>query len=202
MSDTKERILHTALEHFAREGYAASSMRDIAAQLGITKGALYRHYPSKRAILEAMVERMEQRDRENARAHELPEEALPDAPEAYGRAAPENIRTYALEMFRYWTEDPFAAAFRRMLALERYRDPEMAALYGQYLSTGPLLYMEDLFREMMEAGCLRRGDARAMALEFYGPMYLLMDARDGKGQASSVAELENCIDRFFAANRI
>ena len=58
MSDTKERILHTALEHFAREGYAASSMRDIAAQLGITKGALYRHYPSKRAILEAMVERM------------------------------------------------------------------------------------------------------------------------------------------------
>ena len=78
MSDTKERILHTALEHFAREGYAASSMRDIAAQLGITKGALYRHYPSKRAILEAMVERMEQRDRENARAHELPEEALAD----------------------------------------------------------------------------------------------------------------------------
>lgn len=202
MSDTKERILHTALEHFAREGYAASSMRDIAAQLGITKGALYRHYPSKRAILEAVVERMEQRDRENARDHELPEEALPDAKEAYGRAAPENIRTYALEMFRYWTEDSFAAAFRRMLALERYRDPEMAALYGQYLSAGPLGYMEDLFREMMAAGCLRRGDVRAMALEFYGPMYLLMDDRDGEGQASSVAELEHCIDRFFAANRI
>ena len=40
MSDTKEKILNAALERFAREGYAAASMRDIAAQLGITKGAL------------------------------------------------------------------------------------------------------------------------------------------------------------------
>ena len=202
MSNTKEKILYAALDLFAREGYSAASVRDIAAQLGITKGALYRHYPSKRAILEAIVERMEQRDRENARAHALPERAIADAPEGYGRTAPEDFAAFALEMFRYWTEDPFAAAFRRMLALERYRDPEMAVLHAQYLSTGPLEYTQDLFREMMEAGCLRRGDARAVALEFYGPMYLLMDARDGEGQASSVAELENCIDRFFAANRI
>lgn len=202
MSDTKERILHTALELFAREGYAAASMRDIAAGLGITKGALYRHYPSKRAILEAIVDRMERRDQENARAHNLPEAALSDAPEDYGRAAPEDVRRYALEMFRYWTEDPFAAAFRRMLALERYRDPEMAALYDQYLSTGPLGYMEDLFREMMEAGGLRRGDARAMALAFYAPMYLLMDAEGKAGASAPVAELEECIDRFFGENRI
>ncbi len=201
MSDTKEKILNAALERFAREGYAAASMRDIAAQLGITKGALYRHYSSKRAILEEIVGRMERRDREEARAHGMPEAALSDASEDYGRAAPEDVRAYALEMFRYWTEDPFAAAFRRMLTLERYRDPEMAALYAQYLSTGPLGYMEDLFREMMEAGCLRRGDAKRMALEFYGPMYLLMDAALEGGTETPAAELEKCIDRFFAENR-
>lgn len=202
MSDTKEKILYAALDLFAREGYSAASVRDIAAQLGITKGALYRHYPSKRAILEAIVERMEQRDRENARAHALPERAIADAPEGYGRTAPEDFAAFALEMFRYWTEDPFAAAFRRMLALERYRDPEMAALHAQYLSTGPLEYTQDLFREMMEAGRLRRGDARETALRFYAPMYLLMDLETVEGKHTIIDWLEKHIERFFEENRI
>ena len=38
--DTKERILETALELFAQNGYLGTSMNDIAGQLGITKAAL------------------------------------------------------------------------------------------------------------------------------------------------------------------
>lgn len=50
--DTKERILETALELFAQSGYLGTSMSDIAKQLGITKGALYKHYKSKQEILD------------------------------------------------------------------------------------------------------------------------------------------------------
>ena len=42
--DTKERILEVALELFAETGYLGTSMSDIAGRLGITKGALYKHY--------------------------------------------------------------------------------------------------------------------------------------------------------------
>ena len=42
MNDTKERILTTALRLFARDGYEAVSVSDIAQALGMTKGALYR----------------------------------------------------------------------------------------------------------------------------------------------------------------
>ena len=38
---TKERILRTALELFAQNGYLGTSMNDIAGQLGFTKAALY-----------------------------------------------------------------------------------------------------------------------------------------------------------------
>lgn len=40
--DTKERILETALELFAQNGYLGTSMNDIAQQLGFTKAALYK----------------------------------------------------------------------------------------------------------------------------------------------------------------
>ena len=42
--ETKERILEAAFELFAQSGYSGTSMNDIAKQLGITKGALYKHY--------------------------------------------------------------------------------------------------------------------------------------------------------------
>ena len=44
MSDTKEKILITALHLFAKNGYEAVSVSMIAGKLGITKGALYRHF--------------------------------------------------------------------------------------------------------------------------------------------------------------
>ncbi len=71
--DTKERILDAALELFARCGYLGTSMSDIAKQLGITKAALYKHYASKQEILDRIVERMNEMDRERAREYEMPE---------------------------------------------------------------------------------------------------------------------------------
>ena len=52
---TKERILRTALELFAQNGYLGTSMNDIAGQLGFTKAALYKHYASKKEILDKIV---------------------------------------------------------------------------------------------------------------------------------------------------
>ena len=60
--DTKERILETALELFAQNGYLGTSMNDIAQQLGFTKAALYKHYTSKQEILDRIVEHMNEMD--------------------------------------------------------------------------------------------------------------------------------------------
>ena len=47
--NTKERILEEALKLFSQSGYMGTSMNDIAAELGVTKAALYKHYKSKQA---------------------------------------------------------------------------------------------------------------------------------------------------------
>ena len=50
--DTRERILYAALQLFACDGYEAVSVSRIAGMLGMTKGALYKHYDDKRAIFD------------------------------------------------------------------------------------------------------------------------------------------------------
>ena len=52
---TRERILEVALGLFERQGYAGTSLRDISDQLGVTKAALYYHFPSKEALLDAVL---------------------------------------------------------------------------------------------------------------------------------------------------
>ncbi len=193
MSDTKERILRTALRLFARDGYEAVSVSDIAGELGITKGALYRHYRNKRAIFDSILARMAQRDAEQAGAHDLPEGPPEEMEAAYRAASLDDAAAFAKAMFRYWTQDEFAATFRRMLTLEQFRSAEMGALYQQYLAAGPVGYMADLFAGL---GLPRPKEA---AVEFYAPMFLLCSVYDGAEDREAVLSLlDGLLDRARA----
>ena len=75
----RKKILIVALHLFARDGYEAVSVSQIAGELDMTKGALYRHYKSKRDIFDCIVQRMEQQDSEQARQNEVPEESIESA---------------------------------------------------------------------------------------------------------------------------
>ena len=112
-SKTKDRILSAALELFAQSGYLGASMSDIAKQLGLTKAALYRHFPSKQAILDQIVSHMNQLDEQRARDYQMPLARDSGAAQAYLLAPAEKIRTYTLAQFAHWTQEPFSAAFRR-----------------------------------------------------------------------------------------
>jgi AcrR family transcriptional regulator len=54
--DTRSTICDVAMKLFARLGYEKTSLREIADQVGMTKASLYYHYPSKQALLVAIVE--------------------------------------------------------------------------------------------------------------------------------------------------
>jgi AcrR family transcriptional regulator len=54
--DTRARIQRVALELFAEQGYEATSLREIAERLDVTKAALYYHFKSKEDIVASLVE--------------------------------------------------------------------------------------------------------------------------------------------------
>ena len=193
--DTKERILETALELFAQSGYLGTSMNDIAKQLGITKGALYKHYTSKQEILDSIVERMNKMDYERAEEYEMPETEPDGFAEAYLHTPIEKIRAYGMAQFDHWTKEQFSSNFRKMLTLEQYHDPKLAQLYHDYLATGPTEYMAAIFRKLTDSD----DAAMQLALEFYGPMFLLYSVYDGANEKESIAPMLSAhIDRFIA----
>lgn len=52
---TRHIILQAAAETFEARGYAATSLQDIVSREAVSKGALYFHFPSKRALAIAVV---------------------------------------------------------------------------------------------------------------------------------------------------
>jgi AcrR family transcriptional regulator len=55
-TDTRSRVQKVALELFAEQGYEKTSLREIAERLGVTKAALYYHFPSKEAIVHSFTD--------------------------------------------------------------------------------------------------------------------------------------------------
>jgi AcrR family transcriptional regulator len=54
--ETRERILDAALRVFADHGYDGASVTQICEHAGVSKGALYHHYPTKQAVFLALLE--------------------------------------------------------------------------------------------------------------------------------------------------
>ena len=191
MSNRKEEILIVALHLFARDGYEAVSVSQIAGELDMTKGALYRHYKSKRDIFDSIVKRMEQQDSEQARENEVPEESIEKTPEEYQNVSFDDFVEYSKSMFEYWTEDDFASSFRKMLTIEQFRSEEMQKLYQQYLVSGPAGYVKDLFKNM------KIKDPEENAVKFYANMFFYYSLYDGAAdKAKAKCQFEQMLDKI------
>ena len=191
MSNRKEEILIVALHLFARDGYEAVSVSQIAGELDMTKGALYRHYKSKRDIFDSIVKRMEQQDSEQARENEVPEESIEKTPEEYQNVSFDDFVEYSKSIFEYWTEDDFASSFRKMLTIEQFRSEEMQKLYQQYLVSGPAGYVKDLFKNM------KIKDPEENAVKFYANMFFYYNVYDGAAdKAKAKCQFEQMLDKI------
>ena len=191
MGNRKEEILIVALHLFARDGYEAVSVSQIAGELDMTKGALYRHYKSKRDIFDCIMQRMEQQDSEQARQNEVPEESIEKVPEEYQNVSVEDFVGYSKSMFEYWTEDDFASSFRKMLTLEQFRNEEMQNLYQQYLVSGPAEYVKDLFKNM------EIKNPEEEAVKFYANMFFYYSVYDGAtDKTKAKCQFEYMLDKI------
>ena len=111
----------------------------------------------------------------------------------YRKISIDKIRIYTEAQFKHWTEEEFSCCFRKMLTLEQYREPKMAKLYQNYLAEGPLRYMEAVFSGIVESG----EDAKQLAMDFYGPIFLLYSIYDGaENKQEVVKQVEEHVEEF------
>lgn len=201
MKTTREEILFTSLKLFAERGFEAVSTSMIAAELGITKGALYRHFENKQAIFDAIIARMFELDAQQANDNNVPAKEYAEDAEGYQNTAFGDLCAFVNEQFLFWTENDFARLFRRMITIEQFKNPEMNKLYQDVIASGPVKYTEDLFAEMMKNGQLNeeavRLGAKNLAIQLFAPLQLSIQFYDGGEASEQIRENLRAITKDF-----
>jgi AcrR family transcriptional regulator len=110
---TRERIMQAARKRFSRYGYAKTTMAEVAGDCGMSPGNLYRFFPGKLDIAEAIA-----REEERDRLAEL--EAIAGAA---GKSARQRIYDFFFSelhsTFRKFEDDPEGVEIARILAQGR-----------------------------------------------------------------------------------
>ncbi|QJE72846.1 TetR/AcrR family transcriptional regulator [Aerophototrophica crusticola] len=68
MEETRAKLVRAARKAFAEQGYAAASMDELTATVGLTRGALYHNFGDKRGLLLAVVNQIDGEMAAQARA--------------------------------------------------------------------------------------------------------------------------------------
>jgi TetR/AcrR family transcriptional regulator len=149
---TPERIVESALVAFGTRGYEATSLDDLARDLGIRKQTILYWFPSKEALLDAVV------DRCAAEVAARLERAVAGAGEGFDR-----VESIVRAMFRLAARHPSMLGFLREVT--RLGPPASSRLLG---AIEPLVARASAFLEAeMDAGRMRRHDPRVLLLAAY-----------------------------------
>ena len=180
--DTKENILISALTLFANQGYDAVTVAQIAQAVGIKAPSLYKHYESKQAIFEAILQEMDSRYEKQASALSLQGKDPAQDGQVFAAVSPEKLTQMVLNLFSFFLHDPFVSRFRRLLTVEQFHRGELSRLYTKQYAEDPLFYQAALLEQLISAGCLKSLNPRFLAVEFYSPIYFLLQLCDREPQ--------------------
>lgn len=176
--NTKEKILDEALTLFSEKGYANVFVGDIAERVGIKAPSLYKHYKNKKAIFDAIIDEMNRRFAEQAKAMQINgTDAAKDAG-IYKSLSEDQLLKLGREFFLYYLHDDYNRKFRKMLTLEQFHDTDLAKVYSKLYVDDPLSYQGMLFGFMVMAGVLQTDNVQVMTLHFYSPIYFMLTICD------------------------
>ena len=168
-SDTKERILEAALEMFSQYGYAGTNIRELSASLGLVKSGVYKHYESKEAIWNALLDQMIAYYGD----HFGSPEHLPPVPDSL-----EELVQLTMNMVNITVHDEKIIMTRKVLTLEQYRDVRARELATKHFLTGLTEMFTQIFTGMMEKGLLRKDDPKMLAFAYTTPISALIHLCD------------------------
>ena len=187
--DTRERILEQALELFSEKGYDSVSVGEIARAVGIKAPSLFD------AIVESTAAQYEA-DTGKIDIHvQNVSQDIPVFTEITAEALFEKVR----QIFEYSLHNAPISRFRRMMTIEQFRSPELAALYSRRYVDRLLAYHAGIFRALIAAGELQAEDPDALAMQYVAPVLTLIGIcdRQPEREAECLDMLRRHVVLFF-----
>lgn len=188
-NSTKSRILDEALVMFAENGYRGTNLRDLAARLGLSKSALYKHYASKEAIWNALLDRMEAYYGEQFGFAER----LPEIPKSG-----EELLALSMKRIAFTVQDERVILTRKLLLTEQFHDERVCKLATKHFLVGTQRMFSVLFEAMMAAGSMKKENPEMLAVMYTAPVTSLIQlcTREPERQAEVMERCEEFL-RYF-----
>lgn len=189
--DTKKKILDKALELFAAQGYDSVSVGEIAQAVGIKAPSLYNHYPSKQAIFDAIVDATAKQyeadtDKEDIHVQNSAQD-IPVFTEITEEALFEKVR----QIFEYSLHNETISRFRKMMTIEQFRSPELAALCSRRYVERLVEYHAGIFSALISAGEIMTADPETLSMMYVAPVLTLIGVCDRQPERES-----ECLDKL------
>ena len=175
---TRASILQTAAEVFAERGYAETTLSELIARSGLTKGAFYFHFTSKEQLALAVLEEKQRQWLEFVSQRALAKPAAIDQLRALGPA-----------LIKLHREDPSAYSAPR-LARDLARMPELAGIVRAQMRGWIDLVASIISRAQQDGDLPPQLDATALAT-------ILVAATDGLKDLSDILDPPNRAKRGF-----
>ena len=176
--DTKERILLVALEMFSQKGYAGTNIRELTAELGLVKSSMYKHFESKEAIWNALLDQMvKYYDERFGSAEHLP--PVPDSLEG--------LVAMTMQLVDFTVHDEKVVMTRKVLTIEQFRDERARALATKHFLTGLTDMFTHIFSGMMDKGLLKKDDPALLAFAYTTPISALIHLCDREPEKTQEA---------------
>ncbi|MCD7060659.1 TetR/AcrR family transcriptional regulator [Pelagibacterium xiamenense] len=156
-----DEIVEAALEVFARRGYAAARLDDIAARAGVSKGTLYLYFESKESLFEAVVSQSFAPNIEKVRA------AIALADGRIGKLLPTLPPVLAHIM-----ESVPVAAIVKMVIGESQNFPNIARSWYEVMVNPVVGLVTQTIADAQAQGEIRPGDPRNYAVQMVGPIFM------------------------------
>ena len=197
--DTKQLILEKALALFSTHGYDAVTVGDIARAVGIKAPSLYNHFPGKQAIFDALVDATAARyEADTGRIDIHVQNVQKDIP-TFTAITADALFEKVRQIFIYSLHDETIGRFRRMMTIEQFRSPELAALYSERYVERLLRYHAGIFRALIAAGEICAEDPDALALQYVAPVLTLIGLcdRQPEREQECLEKLQKHVHLFF-----
>ncbi len=188
--DTKERILMAALEMFSQKGYEGTNIRELAASLGLVKSGVYKHFESKEAIWNALLDRMILYYGERFGSPEH----LPPVPDST-----EGLVEMTMRLVDLTVHDEKIIMTRKLLTIEQYRDERARTLATKHFLTGLTEMFTHIFSGMMDRGLLRKDDPAMLAFAYTAPISALIHLCDREPDKTreAIAQIDSFSRHFI-----
>ncbi|MCL9760477.1 TetR/AcrR family transcriptional regulator [Frankia sp. AiPa1] len=197
----RQAIIEAALRLFARQGFASTTLEDIAREAPTSRQTVYSHFGDKESLFQAVIDThlSATLDRLHAAATDFPRPAGPGLAGGHGEPEPDpvaHLDTLAQRLAAI-ARDPRSVLLRQLLQAEGSRRPELFELWRTRVARPVFAEVAAHLGMLIGAGVLRIDDPLRAAGQFIAlvwgtawQMSALGDVAGAVGSAAGAAELD------------